>query len=490
MVARSGFAIPAWVAVALAACDDPSPRACATIPPQTTYVGVKTLVHPCFEHPEMVELTLAAVSSNPEVATSEVLENRLVRIVGVSPGTVVITVTATDPDGLTGELTFEALVPNRPPRLREDNDGNEVELPDLFRLEVGGPSVELVLSEYFFDPDGQELTYGATSSDTRAVSVALSADTLFVTGLSVGSATVTVTVTDPGGLSDMAHMEALALKRPGAPTLSTTLYNDERGSADSIVLAWTPPADTGGSAITGYRVEWQHDIHHDPDFWQVLGTTEPDVHRTPGLIFGFNTAGYNFFRVRAVNEVGPGDPSNVDTVLVVLLSNPDPPRFSARKTVHPRYGIKGYWLEWEKAPADSFTVSLWKSDESWNGGDWREWYTPRRSLRSAGKYPGWHRGDSLRLRIAAYYGGHGLGLWSNIVHATRNGPDQPTSLVATADGDSAVVLTWGGAGGPWEQVNQGIHDRNVGQRREELAVPGPQHRIDGDDVPSREPCGR
>ena len=427
----------AMVAVALAgafACDDPSPQACATIPPQTTHVGVKTLVHPCFEHPEMVELTLDAVSSNPGVATSEVLENRSVRIVGVSQGTAVITVTATDPDGLTGELAFEVLVPNRPPRLRE-------RIP-AFRLEVGEPAVELVLSEYYLDPEGQQLTYGATSSDTRAVSVAVWADTLFVIGVSAGSATVTVTATDPGGMSDTAHVEALALKRPGAPTLTSTLYTDERGSTDSIVLAWTPAADTGSSAITGYRLEWRHESHHDPGFWKVLGTTDPDVHRTPGLTFSFDVAGYNSFRVRAVNEVGPGDPSNVETVLVVILSTPDPPRFSARKTIHPQFEIPGYYLEWEPAPSDTFTVRRWVIEDAWGGGDWDVWQTPGRHLRGLGTYPDWRKGYWVRYRIAAVYVGHGQGLWSNVVRAALQGPDQPTNLAAAVDGDSAVVLTW------------------------------------------------
>ena len=149
------------------ACDDgpQPPVACASIPAQTTYVGQKTLVEPWFEDPEMGLLTLAAVSSNPGVATAEVLGDK-VQFVAVAPGTAAITVTATDPDGLSGELTFEALVPNQPPQRREDHHGDVVEIPAFF-LEVGGPEAERVLSEYFADPDGQELGYGATSSDTR-----------------------------------------------------------------------------------------------------------------------------------------------------------------------------------------------------------------------------------------------------------------------------------------------------------------------------------
>ena len=403
-------------------------------------MGVKTLIEPCFEDPEMGELTLAAVSSDPGVATSEVLENRSVWIVGVTPGTAAITITATDPDSLTGEVTFETLVPNRPPRLREDDDGHEVEIP-TFRLEVGEPAVELVLSEYFFDPDGQELAYGATSSDARAVSVAVSSDTLVITGLSAGSATVTVTATDPGGLSDTAQAEALALKRPGAPTLTSTLYTDERGATDSVVLAWSPPADTGGSAIAHYRVEWRYESF-DPDEWRVLGTTGPDVHRTPDLTFGYDVAGYNFFRVRAVNEVGAGDPSNVDSVFVVIHRIPEPPRLHARKTTTSE-GYSRIYLQWEPSPNDTLaaTITKWAIDRSRNGGEWDLYQTPLGNRRAQLAIWGFSV-DSMRFRIAARYGAFGQGDWSNIVRATWKGPDQPTDLVAAPDGDSAVVLTW------------------------------------------------
>ena len=417
------------------ACDDgpKPPVACASIPLQTTYVGLKTLVYPCFEDPEMGELTLAAMSSNPGVATSEVLGDK-VQIVGVTPGTAAITVTATDPDGLTGELNFEALVPNRPPRLREDDHGIEVEIP-AFRLEVGGPAVELVLSEYFVDPDGQQLTYAATSSNTRIASVALSADTLAVTGLSVGTATVSLTATDPGGLNASAHVEALALKRPGAPTsLAATLSTDERGSADSVILTWTPPADTAGSAMTGYGVEWRHESF-DPGSWRRVRITDPKVTATAFSI-GFDVAGYNYFRVRAINAVGDGDPSNVDSIFVVFHGLPDPPRFTARKTAN---GYRTY-LQWEPSPSDTATIERWAIDRSKDGGAWDFYLTPRASERALEL--GFPYVDSMRFRIAARYEDRGQGEWSNVVRFTWEGPDQPTNLAAAADGDSVVVLTW------------------------------------------------
>ena len=204
---RRACLLPLAVATAwVFGCDDPLPPvACGTVPEQTVTTGEEVLVKPCFEDPEMGVLTLAAVSSNPEVATAGVLEDN-VRIAGVSPGTATIAVTATDPDMLEGELNFDVLVPNRAPVVLEELP------PDTVPTEG---TVRRVLSPYFSDPDSEPLTFGATSSDTLVAAVALSADTLAVAGISPGAATVTVTATDPGGLSATARMEvAVYLNRP------------------------------------------------------------------------------------------------------------------------------------------------------------------------------------------------------------------------------------------------------------------------------------
>ena len=187
------------------ACDDPLPPvACGNIPEQTVTTGEEMLVEPCFEDPEMGQLTLAAVSSNPGVATAEVLGDK-VRIAGVSPGTANIAVTATDPDMLEGELNFDVVVPNRAPQLLGELRPDTVPPGDTARR---------VLSQYFSDPDGEPLTFGATSSDTLVAATALSVDTLAVTGVSAGAATVTVTATDPGGLSATGRMEVLVGRPP------------------------------------------------------------------------------------------------------------------------------------------------------------------------------------------------------------------------------------------------------------------------------------
>ena len=225
MVARRGFAIPAWLTFALVACDERLPPvACSNFPQQTVVVGEDVVLEPCFEDPEMGALALAAQSSNPEVATAEVLGDE-VRIAGVYPGTAAITVTATDPDMLTAELAIEVLVPNRPPLLR-------VEIPPV-RMEAGD-TVRLALSDYFLEPDGQELVYDAISKDTLVMTVALSADTVAVTGVSAGEDVVAVTATDPEGLSATGAIRVTV--RVNRPPVVVETFPPERVAPEQTIF--------------------------------------------------------------------------------------------------------------------------------------------------------------------------------------------------------------------------------------------------------------
>ncbi len=59
----------------------------------------------------------------------------------------------------------------------------------------------VAVSAYFDDPDGDPLSYGAVSSDRVVVTASVSGDTVRLAATRRGGAAVTVTATDPGGLS-------------------------------------------------------------------------------------------------------------------------------------------------------------------------------------------------------------------------------------------------------------------------------------------------
>ena len=71
-------------------------------------------------------------------------------------------------------------------------------------LEVGEASATVEVAGAFRDPDGDRLTYGASSSAPAVASVAVAESRLTVTPVALGTATVTVTATDPGGSNTSA----------------------------------------------------------------------------------------------------------------------------------------------------------------------------------------------------------------------------------------------------------------------------------------------
>ena len=69
------------------------------------------------------------------------------------------------------------------------------------RLRTGSGATTIPISGRFSDPDGDRLRYSASSSRPEVVRTGISGDNLILTPVNAGSARVTVTATDPGGLS-------------------------------------------------------------------------------------------------------------------------------------------------------------------------------------------------------------------------------------------------------------------------------------------------
>ena len=68
-------------------------------------------------------------------------------------------------------------------------------------LAESGPAVSVSMGGYFTDPDDDPLTYTAAAGQADTVTALASVDTVWLVPGAAGSATVTVTATDPGGLS-------------------------------------------------------------------------------------------------------------------------------------------------------------------------------------------------------------------------------------------------------------------------------------------------
>ena len=105
------------------------------------------------------------------------------------------TYVVSDPDGLTAEAAVSVTV-------LSVNDAPIAVgvIPDQ-PLDEGGVSVDLDLTPFFDDADGDPLTYRAVSSDTDVATVGVAGAVLTLTPVVYGSAMVKVTAEDPGGLT-------------------------------------------------------------------------------------------------------------------------------------------------------------------------------------------------------------------------------------------------------------------------------------------------
>ena len=154
-------------------------------------VGETKSVTACFEDPNGDMLVYAAATSDPGVAAAAV-SGGIVAVKGMSPGGALVTVTATDVSGLTAELPFRVVVPNRAPRA----------VGTISALEVpAGESATVEVSGNFLEPDGESLEYAAASSDTATATVSGAGSLFTVAAWAHGTATVTVKATDSGGLT-------------------------------------------------------------------------------------------------------------------------------------------------------------------------------------------------------------------------------------------------------------------------------------------------
>ncbi|MDE2762273.1 MAG: hypothetical protein OXQ94_07015 [Gemmatimonadota bacterium] len=182
-----------------------APLAWGTIPAQTVEVGQTAVVDvsPYFNDPDGDTLTFSAASSNPPVATVSVAGSA-VTILGMAKGATEITVTASDPDGLSARQLFNTTVPNRPPVA-----GDSIPPPEL----NPGDSAAVDLTAHFEDPDGDSLSFTAETSDEGVVSTSVSGSVVTVAGVAKGEVEVTVTASDPESLSAEQRFRATVLNQ-------------------------------------------------------------------------------------------------------------------------------------------------------------------------------------------------------------------------------------------------------------------------------------
>ena len=243
---------------------------------------------------------------------------------------------------------------------------------------------------------------------------------------------------DRGPWSDVSHATT-DVTVPDAPTGLRAVPGGVRGT-DRIVLTWSAPVDNGGSAITGYRIEWRTD---NTD-WRIL-VPGPTGTATTYEHTGLPPATTRFYRVYAINSKGTGPPSSVAEG-TTNAGPPGPPQnVRARST-----GPHSILLAWDRPETDGgeriTTYAIQRIGPNDN-----QWVTHRSTTGSTAttfEDTGLEPVTRYQYRVAAI-NRVGRGEWapmppalpaSAITHADLAGA--PTGLTARAVGTARIDLSW------------------------------------------------
>ena len=169
---------------------------------------------------------------------------------------------------------------------------------------------------------GYKVEVSADSGTTWTVLEATtgSTDTTYEhTGLTIGNTrhyrVSAINSVGTGAVSNTDSATTTTVTVPGAPTnLTATAI-----SHSAINLSWTAPANNGGSAITGYKIE----RHPHGSDWTTSVATTGSTTTTYSSTNLFRETWY-FFRVSAINTAGTGAVSNTADALTFISGSSAP----------------------------------------------------------------------------------------------------------------------------------------------------------------------
>ena len=229
-----------------------------------------------------------------------------------------------------------------------------------------------------------------------------------------------------------ASTVAPAATVPGAPTGLTATAS----GATQIDLSWTAPGSTGGSAITGYKIEVSPD---GTSGWtdQVADTSSTT---TTYAHTGLAPGDTRHYRVSAINTNGSGTPSNVDSATTGTSVPGAPTGLTATAS-----GTTQINLSWT-APASTggSAITGYNIEVSPNGiSSWTDQVANTNSTATTYAHTGLGGGTTRHYRVSAI-NTNGAGTASNVASATTDAsvPGAPTGLTATASGTTAIDLSW------------------------------------------------
>ena len=223
---------------------------------------------------------------------------------------------------------------------------------------------------------------------------------------------VKVSFTDDAGNSETLTSAATATvgaagntAAPGAPTGLTATAS----GTTAIDLSWSAPGSTGGSAITGYKIEVSSD---GGSSWSDLVANTSNTTTTYAHT-GLASGDTRHYRVSAINTNGTGVPSNVDSATTGTSVPGAPTGLTATAS-----GATQIDLSWS-APATTggSAITGYKIEVSPDGSSWSDLVADTASTDTAYAHTGLTAGATRHYRVSAI-NTNGAGDPSNVANAT------------------------------------------------------------------------
>ena len=219
---------------------------------------------------------------------------------------------------------------------------------------------------------------------------------------------------------------------PGPPT-NLTATADGR---TRINLSWSPPADDGGSPVTGYHIEFSADGGTD---WEDLFRNTGSV-ATSFVHAGLAPGTTRHYRVSAINVAGTGMSSNVDDATTDATVPGAPTDLDAMAN-----GSSRIDLDWTAPTYDGGSpVTGYRIEVSTTRGlTWSTLEQNTGSTLMSYSHMDLPAATTRHYRVSAR-NVVGAGVASNVDHATTDPevPGAPTDLTANARGTSRIELAW------------------------------------------------
>ena len=237
-----------------------------------------------------------------------------------------------------------------------------------------------------------------------------------------------------GAWSNVAHATTDDLTVPGAPTSLTVTPNGLKGSTE-LSLRWLAPSNTGGSPITGYRIEWSSTGSWPGTFLLPGPTGTATTYVDKGL--APNTTRY--YRVRALNAQGQGNPSTAVRG-TTNAARPGQPRNLRAQAAGPT----SITLAWEVPASDGGErITGYTIRERVPNGTWITIVRNTGSTATTFERTGLQPATAYRYQVAAV-NRLGAGQWSFEASTSTyaQAPGAPTGLTARAVGTARIDLSW------------------------------------------------